>query len=171
MNSPQDGPAVSSGAVSSSGAQFSWTMLHERELFEYQIISARINEADAKMWQVPGLTMTAQAFLLTITLSADFKMGAHIVGAGMGALIAWMSYQLMSKHRHFHQLDTAMLRYLEERIGLSSISIYGWPPQVVEPPSTWLIRRRSVSVWKRGIAVIGIVNMLLIPAFAFTPWF
>ncbi|MBY4127368.1 hypothetical protein HQO83_03075 [Rhodococcus fascians] len=171
MNPQQNGPAVSPIPIPSSDTQVSWTKLHERELFEYQIISARINEADAKMWQVPGLTMTAQAFLLTITLSADFKMGAHIVGAGMGALIAWMSYQLMSKHRHFHQLDTAMLRHLEERIGLSSISIYGWPPQVVEPSTTWLVRRRSVSVWKRGIAVIGIVNILLIPAFAFTPWF
>lgn len=171
MNLPQDGPAVFPTSVSNSDAQVSWTKLYERELFEYQIISARINEADAKMWQVPGLTMTAQAFLLTITLSADFKMGAHIVGAGMGALIAWMSYQLMSKHRHFHQLDTAMLRHLESRIGLSSISVYGWPSQVVEPPSTWLVRRRSVSVWKRGIALIGIVNLLLIPAFAFTPWF
>ncbi|MBF6176642.1 hypothetical protein [Nocardia blacklockiae] len=105
-----------------------------KALLSYQLLHARINETDAKMWQVPSLTLTAQAFLLTITLSADFKLGSHIVSASMGVLISALSLQLMAKHRHFHRLDTAMLNYLEQRFSLYKLSTFSWPTDVVEPP-------------------------------------
>lgn len=146
------------------GSPVPWSQQFEKELFAYQMISARINEADSKMWQAPSLTLTAQAFLLTITLSADFDSAGHIVGAALGALIAWMSLQLMSKHRFFHQLDTAMLDELEKQTDLLGVSQYAWPPQVQLPTKTWLDKRRSIVVWKRGIIVIFAVNVALIPA-------
>lgn len=37
----------------------------------YQVVTGRRQAIDTMMWQVPSLSLTAQAFLLTISLGSD----------------------------------------------------------------------------------------------------
>ena len=56
----------------------------------YKVIEERRKSAEAVLWQLPGVSLAAQAFLLGAGLSPDAKPGSRVVvGAlGMRAVIA-----------------------------------------------------------------------------------
>lgn len=80
----------------------------------YEAIANRRLSLDSMMWQVPVLSLTAQAFLLTIALGSETSQFARSVSAGLACVTAVMSLQLMSKHRHHERLDSEMLERLED---------------------------------------------------------
>ena len=86
----------------------------------YQSLAARRLGYDTLMWQVPALSLTAQAFLFTIALSAGNRTEARLTAATLSFIVAVISLQLMSKHRFHEELDARLAEKLERELGLDS---------------------------------------------------
>ena len=57
--------------------------------------AARYASYTTLLWQVPALSLTAQAFLLTIALSHSDGVSARVTAAALSAVISAASYALM----------------------------------------------------------------------------
>ena len=81
----------------------------------YSAVAARRTQSDALLWQVPALSMTAQAFLFTIALGSDTGRLARIVSALLSLLVGFMSLELMSRHRRAELVDAEWMEAYEKR--------------------------------------------------------
>jgi hypothetical protein len=83
----------------------------------YEAVNVRRIAFDNLMWQVPALGLTAQAFLLTITLDEDDGFVARLVAGGLGLAMSIISAQLMLKHRQNEEIDRRLLELMEASNG------------------------------------------------------
>jgi len=112
----------------------------------YQLSMQRLIEADSKMWQVPGLSLTAQAFLLTIALgSQSYTPVERVVAALLGAVVAIGSVQLMRRHKFHARCDLVYLRKLETR-GVFP-ALVDREPLIADEQARTLATWRSTRVW------------------------
>lgn len=146
------------------------------ELFAsiYQTIGARRLGYDTMMWQVPALSFTAQAFLLTLALSGTAAV-ARITAAALALVIAIISMQLMAKHRFNEELDSRLLEAFEKRLEIADV--FGCPPHA--PPGQrmrtvnaasglyagvspikkpWYVGMSSYGLWQRGLALFALTS-------------
>jgi hypothetical protein len=115
----------------------------------YEAVAARRLQFDNLVWQVPVLSLTAQAFLFTIALSAGNRQLARLIASGLALIAALLSMQLMSRHRQAEIFDAHWLaEYEGEHFG-------------TEPPhgKGWAERRRRAPVhgrrWHEPFAKVG----------------
>ena len=127
----------------------------------YNRIGARYQSHVTIMWQAPALGLTAQAFLLTISLSPDAAGAARIGAAALGCVVVLMSMQLMAKHRIISHRDDVAIRELETALGVTS-------PLDAMPlsPSLWGGRLSSYLVWQAGLALFAVVDVVALAAVA-----
>ena len=71
----------------------------------YQVVAARRQNFDSMLWQVPALSLTAQAFLLVIALGSGSGHLARIAAGLLSAVTALMSVQLLLRRR-LHEVLT-----------------------------------------------------------------
>ena len=108
------------------GSLFRWTKVDARDqrvvepdptlsktLLVYEMLSHRFLSLNSLMWQVPVLALTAQAFLLTISLSPGVTVLARCLSSGLGMLISALCLQLMMRHRYLAHSDRLKLETLE----------------------------------------------------------
>lgn len=144
-------------------------------LFAYEMLVLRNQTQATLLWQTPSLALTAQAFLLTIALIADFSTTGHVLAAMLGIVVAVISMQTMAKHRYFESLDNFKMQRLEYELGLPPLSSRAWrtdpkvPGGFSAPRDNWWIRQRSYWVWQIGLALFGIVNFAIILIATFKP--
>lgn len=142
----------------------------EREtlLFAYEMLILRQQTQANLLWQTPSLALTAQAFLLTIALSADASSLGRIFAACLGIVVALISMHTMVKHRHFENLDNFKMARLERQLGLPPLSTRSWkddPPVPGGRPvgqDNWRTKLSSYEVWQAGIALFAIINLYVI---------
>ena len=72
----------------------------------YQILSNNRIAYDKMMWQVPALTITAQAFLYSIGFQKMQEIPILIITTILNVLIGLLAIQLMSKHR-YHEMEAS----------------------------------------------------------------
>lgn len=140
----------------------------------YQSLTARRLGYDTLMWQVPALSLTAQAFLFTIALSSGSSPWARIVASGLSFIIAIISMQLMAKHRFHEEIDGKLAEKLEGELQLNSL--LGFTPhakpleraQVVGVRSNWYIRQSSYRIWRLGLALFALAALGLIAVTIFS---
>ena len=84
--------------------------LDQRISFAYEMLTLRQLGHDSVAWQTPGLSLTAQAFLLTIALGADSSSLARVISAVIGAGVGLLAMQLMAKHRVLGALELGSTR-------------------------------------------------------------
>jgi len=65
--------------------------------FGYEMLTLRQMEHNSLAWQVPSLSLTAQAFLLTIALGAGTAPLARVVSAALGMISGLLTMQLMGE--------------------------------------------------------------------------
>lgn len=132
----------------------------EERLVMYQVIAARHMGLDQMVWQVPGIALTAQAFLMTIGLGPGVGHLARFVSGLLSLVIAAMSVQLLMRHRLSARADavwledfertqgwTVMHRPLGDRCAQFGVQMRG------------MARLRSYSVWIAGLAIFGLVGL------------
>jgi hypothetical protein len=102
------------------------------------------------------VSLTAQAFLLTIALGADTTNPARSVAALLSLLAALASLQLMSKHRHMEVLDSKLLEEHEKICKNIGYAVVSGRARTINENTSWLARRSSYKVW-----------LALLSAFAF----
>jgi hypothetical protein len=144
----------------------------------YQTLGARRLGYDSMMWQVPALSFTAQAFLLTIALGGGIGV-SRLTSAALALIIALISMQLMAKHRFNEEIDSRLLEAFERRIDIEGI--FGCPPHA--PPGKrmrtvntgvgmfqgmspvmkpWYVAISSYNLWQRGLGLFAFTSVAII---------
>jgi hypothetical protein len=70
---------------------------------------------DQLMWQVPTLSVTAQAFLVTVGVSSNLSTVVRALALVLALMAGALAMQLMAKQRFHEQVDTAYLQQLEHQ--------------------------------------------------------
>lgn len=141
----------------------------EALLHAYSVIESRRQGFASMMWEVPGLAVASQAFLLA---SAVDPAGARVfrVGAAfLAALVAAAAIQLMTKHRNAELTDSKLLAAIELELGIQ----LGLTPGVVphsKPeeryaalgrPFSWLDEWASFDIWRTLLLVFLVAGIAL----------
>jgi hypothetical protein len=71
----------------------------ENLMVQYQVVAARRLQWDNLVWQVPILSLTAQAFLFTIALGTDTRPLARLASGVLSLVVTVLSITLMARHR------------------------------------------------------------------------
>jgi hypothetical protein len=103
----------------------------------YQVVAARRAQWDNLLWQVPILSLTAQAFLFTISLGPDTTKGARIVSALLSVLMSFLSITLMARHRQAELTDAHWLEEFETRYFQGQETVHG---------ADWQVRRDQIDM-------------------------
>lgn len=142
--------------------------MDEKDLRMYDIVSARRIHHDAHVWQVPVLSLTAQAFLFTISLAHDSSIAARIMSASLSVSISVMSIHLMVRHRAFERTDALWIEAFEAQHGLDAQTAIRASP--VGPRTfRFLVRWTAFDVWVWGLALFGLAALLVITFAALKP--
>jgi len=140
----------------------------------YQVLASRRISYDTLMWQVPILSFTAQAFLMTIALNTASSAFDRLVPSFLGVIVSILSLQLMAKHRDLEMLDSFLLHQFE--------TINSWPPLHSKPFDRekllaenykkmrddrawyvkWSVKPKSYSVWMIGLSMFLIAWLIII---------
>jgi hypothetical protein len=132
----------------------------------YQVISSRRLGYDTLMWQVPVLSLTAQAFLFTIAPGSS-ALASRFISSFLALVIALISMQLMSKHRHHELMDSKLLEQLEEKT-LALGRFYPYPfsigpharsklrEEAVGVKANRFVKASSYKIWMFGLALFAI---------------
>lgn len=137
----------------------------------YSSLAQRRTNYETLLWQVPALSIAAQAFLLTIVLAHDSTRTARLIAAGMAVLSSVISVQVMAKHRYMERTDTLLMEQLEAARDIPfHIHSYLDKRQFVaqlsfRPVLLFLVRQRSFRIW---VAVLFIFMLLSTSLFFLT---
>jgi hypothetical protein len=140
------------------------------DALQYQVVASRRQATDTMMWQVPTVSLTAQAFLFTIALAPNATRAAQLVSAGLALIASITSIQLMAKHR-FHELaDSKWLEEFERQRESQGYQII----HAVRPRSKgggpWIrfVRVSSYKIWLFALSSFAIAALLIL---LFPNWF
>ena len=133
----------------------------EELLLIYQVVEARRLAVDSMIWQVPGLALTAQAFLVTIELSPGVGALAQITTGILAMLVSLMSIQLMLRHKLRELADSVRLERFEREFGWDLIHdrIEGYALRYGVKAS-WFVRFKSYRIWIAGLCAFGLVGLV-----------
>lgn len=92
----------------------------EWQISQYEVVANRRVAGDSLLWQAPVLSLTAQAFLLTIALG-NSEPQAVFISSLLGAITALASIHLMWKHRYFELRDSMWLERVEIKLQIAQI--------------------------------------------------
>ncbi|MGI9112981.1 MAG: hypothetical protein ACR2GT_12435 [Gaiellaceae bacterium] len=140
------------------------------------MIGSRRNSYDSLAWQTPALGFTAQAFLLTIALSADASSVARILAALLALIVALLAIQLLMKHEHMELIDSGLLEKLEKQLGIAdALGVTPHTPAAnrrkglklnsgKKIASNFVVNTHSPRLWTWGLALFGATSLAIIVA-------
>ncbi len=140
-------------------------------LAAYAAVAARRTQFDALLWQVPVLSLTAQAFLFTIALSQGNDAWARIISSLLSLNITVISILLMARHRQAELHDANWLARIEcDELNLGNLGAHGTTfrrnrdQQKLEAGliGRLLPRKPMFGVWVTGLALFGVSDIVVI---------
>jgi hypothetical protein len=141
------------------------------ERFAYEMLMLRSIGTNTAQWQVPGLAIAAQAFLLTITLDPDTARGPRVLAALAGLLITYMTLQLLRRHRYYYKLDSDEMDRLSAPEGLDLVTRETMKGESARRPHSLFGRSSSGTTWTVGLTVLMAFNLALAVLATFAPIF
>lgn len=131
----------------------------------YQVLADRALMHNTLMWQTPGLSVAAEAFLLTLALSPGASPVSRCFTAGLSLVLSLLCIQLMSKHSAMEQRDRALLNSLEAALHATRTEGAG-------PKFRGLARLRSRTLWHVGLGIFAAASCFIIVATVYgVNWF
>ena len=121
----------------------------------YKIIADDRRSTDAMMWQSPALSLTAQAFLMTISLRSDTSDISRIIASSLGFLTALASAQLILKHRNS---EVALAKMLENYEG-DHYTFITHNKKTYENP---IANISSYGIWLSLIIIFALVSFIIL---------
>jgi hypothetical protein len=135
------------------------------------------------LWQVPALSLTAQAFLLTIALSHANGTSAKVTAAALSAVISAASYALMHDQRGHANYFGELARRVSVRLDIGrylggAMIAHGAAMNEADAEAVWIWRGRSEVVapqpgrmytaWKGCMLIflfvdIGVIASVVMP--------
>jgi len=141
----------------------------------YAVVAARRTQFDNLLWQVPVLTITAQAFLFTIALGADTRPTARIVSCALSLLITFLTIHLFTRHRQAEITDAHWLEQYEQgRYGSGQAHGLVWQHarNGTDPAIGWFsafARLAGVKTWAIGLSLFGLAALVILVITIFWP--
>ncbi|NUT47400.1 MAG: hypothetical protein HOV94_08835 [Saccharothrix sp.] len=141
----------------------------------YAAVAARRTQFDNLLWQVPVLTITAQAFLFTIALSADTRPVGRIVACVLSLLVTFLTLHLFTRHRQAEITDAHWLAdYEDGRYGAGQAHGPVWQKarNDTDPDAGWfspLVRLVGFKTWAIGLSLFGLAATVILVMTIFWP--
>jgi len=130
----------------------------------YQAVAARRMQWDALLWQVPSLSLAAQAFLLTIALGPDASRTSRLLASGLGVVAALLSLHLLIRHRQAEVADAHWLAAYEQQHFGTTAHGPEWRDRrnatVIRGPLGALARIPAFPVWQGALSLFGVVALI-----------
>lgn len=129
---------------------------------QYGVVAGRRQTYDQLLWQTPVLSLTAQAFLLTIALGHDSSIAARLMSASLSLITALASIQLMAKHRYYEVLASHALQKFEDEKKKDGLEpVHARRPSKNEDVS-FLVRWSSYIVWTVTLSAFAVVALIVL---------
>lgn len=138
----------------------------------YQAADGRRSAIDQMMWQAPALSLTAQAFLLTMAFQEPTAPLGRLIAGLLGLVAAVAAMQLVAKHRHHEVQMSRWLQQLEELTLLPRLNDRDARKAFADgageqPAGSWLAESfadtgSSFEWWLRALAVFGIADVIAV---------
>lgn len=126
----------------------------------YNVVAAQMQQHDMLMWQVPVLSLTAQAFLFTIILGGDSSRTARVLASALAAISSILSMQLMAKHHWYRQLEWKWLGDFEEKHKMEHAHAHGNDRASKRSLPQGIIYQSSYKLWQVGLSIFGLVSTI-----------
>ena len=108
------------------------------------------------LWQVPALSLTAQAFLFTIALAKNVDPGARVVTGILSVVTSLMSIYLMLSHRIHAERQGRVAMDLALQLGAQR----GPEKYHRGAAGVWAaVNRGSFALWILGLGLFGMVGL------------
>lgn len=135
----------------------------------YSAVASRRVAFDQMFWQVPALSFTAQAFLLSTALAGDTSSVARVISSSVSIVISMLSVHLMVRNRQADSTDGAELARMEAAAGIPAQHGRGWAERRNETAvsnsaflTKLVIRAYPLWLWvMAGMAGVGILIIVL----------
>ncbi|MBW0495423.1 hypothetical protein O181_035138 [Austropuccinia psidii MF-1] len=136
----------------------------------YQVVAERRTAFDNLLWQVPATSLTAHAFLFSISLAADTGRFARIASMGLCIVITILTLHLFTRQLQAEDADHAWLIEFEERHQIEyQDRAHGarWSEFRDKKPKGagklgWLALHRSYPLWSKGMLIIGLLAVAIL---------
>jgi hypothetical protein len=137
----------------------------------YQVVAARRAQWDSLLWQVPTLSLTAQAFLFTVALGGGDKWSRSVASL-LALLLSVMSVMLMARHRQSEIKDAHWLEDVESSVfklgdwGAHGEAFRNQREAITEiyvgPPGSWIPLKPMFNLWAVGLSTFGLAAIAVI---------
>lgn len=136
----------------------------------YEAVAARRTQWDSLLWQVPVLSLTAQAFLFTISLGPDSSRAARVIASILSIVSAVLSMHLMARHRQAEIADAHWLSDYESRHFGETVHGPTWRARRNSTPVlVWLTRYPAFPAWMIGLLTFGLAAVVALLLAIFCP--
>lgn len=136
----------------------------------YQAVAERRLQYENLLWQVPAVSLTAQAFLFSVALTQDIDSFPQILAGLLALTVSVISIMLMASHHRAESRDAQWLeRFEQEELGAGAWSAHGAAfrsQYIADPDAGWIANlihlRLMFQVWVVGLGMFGLVAILMI---------
>ncbi|HEY5528720.1 MAG TPA: hypothetical protein VIL51_04625 [Thermoleophilia bacterium] len=132
----------------------------------YGALAARRTQFDNLLWQAPVLSLTAQAFLMTVALGSGVPLYSRTVACLLSIIVAFLSVHILTRHRQAEITDAHWLRDLEKRAAVEyRVHGPGWQKRrnATSPeagPFNWFARLPGYYTWAIGLSLFGVASLV-----------
>jgi hypothetical protein len=137
----------------------------------YQAVAERHLQYENLLWQVPTLSLTAQAFLFSISMSAGNDPVARIASSLLALVVSIISIMLMASHRLAGRKDALWLELFEQNeLDVGTWGAHGAAFQtqqdIADLDAGWvgglIPMRQMFTTWVVGLACFGMTAIFMI---------
>ncbi|WP_330252953.1 hypothetical protein OG874_44140 [Nocardia sp. NBC_00565] len=136
----------------------------------YQAVAERRLQYENLLWQVPAVSLTAQAFLFSVALTQDIDSFPQILAGLLAMTVSVISIMLMASHRRAESRDAQWLeRFEQQELGAGAWGAHGAAfrsQKIADPDAGWFANlinlRLMFQVWVVGLGMFGLVAILMI---------
>jgi hypothetical protein len=137
----------------------------------YQAVADRHLQHDNLLWQVPAVSLTAQAFLFSISMGAGNDAVARIASSLLALNVSIISIMLMASHRLAARKDVLWLeRFEQNELAAGTWGAHGTAfetqQDIADLDAGWvgnlIPMRQMFTVWVVGLACFGLAAVFMI---------
>lgn len=133
----------------------------------YAAVAGRRTQFDGLVWQVPVLSLTAQAFLFTIALAADTTQIPRSIACVLSIVTSFLTVQILTRHRQAEITDAHLLADIETAAGVMTVHGADWRTRrnvTSLAAGIWniLARLPGFRTWAIGLALFGIAAAVVL---------
>ena len=135
----------------------------------YSVVAARRLQWDNLLWQVPVLSLTAQAFLFTIALDPGSRRVARVIACTLSIIASGLAVHLMTRHRQAEIADAHWLSEYENTHLPPSLAVHGpaWQARRnATSADAWIFSRLAkypgYRVWSAGLSLFAVAAVVIL---------